>query len=75
MAVGMGGTAATPAALLLLNPTEAECEFKLPSFTESASWDVVIDTAHPIGILTGFRLPAGPVKVGPYQALAMKRVS
>jgi hypothetical protein len=27
-----------------------------------------------VGILTGFRLPAGPVKVGPYQTLALKRV-
>ena len=37
-------------------------------------WDVVLDTAHPVGVLSGFRLPAGPVKVGPYQTLALQRV-
>ena len=27
-----------------------------------------------LGVLSGFRLPAGPVKVGPFQTLALKRV-
>jgi isoamylase len=78
LAVGLGGTAQAPDMLLLLNPTESECEFRLASIGgqggESCHWDVVLDTAHPVGILTGFRLPAGPVKVGPYQTLALKRV-
>jgi len=72
LAVGLGGTVSSPDMLLLLNPCETECEFQLPAFNSSA-WDVVIDTAHPVGVLTGFRLPAGPVKVGPYQALALQR--
>jgi len=33
----------------------------------------VVDTTHAIGILSGFRLPAGPVLVGPHQALALRR--
>jgi hypothetical protein len=33
----------------------------------------VLDTAHPIGVLAGSELPAGPVKVGPYQTLALQR--
>ena len=74
LGVGLGGTAPSPDLLLLLNPTEIECEFKLPSFKEPAGWDVVVDTAHPVGVLSGFRLPAGPVKVGPYQTLALQRV-
>jgi hypothetical protein len=60
--------------LLLLNPTEAECEFQLPSFKNASGWDVVVDTAHPVGVLSGFRLPPGHVKVGAYQTLALKRV-
>ncbi len=72
LGVGFGGTAAAPELLLLLNPTEAECEFKLPSLSDGG-WDVVLDTAHPIGLLIGARLPAGPTKVGPYQTLAMQR--
>ena len=32
LGVGLGGTAPSPDLLLLLNPTEIECEFKLPSF-------------------------------------------
>ena len=75
LAVGLGGTSGAPDALLLLNPTETEVAFKLPSFTDGSAWDVVIDTAHPVGIVTGFRLPAGPVKLGPYQALALRRAS
>jgi hypothetical protein len=59
--------------MLLLNPAETECEFRLPTLS-SQQWNVVIDTAHPVGVLSGFRLPAGPVKVGPSQALAMQRV-
>ena len=74
LAVGLGGTTSSPDMLLLLNPTETECEFQLPSFKTGAGWDVVIDTAHPVGVLSGFRLPAGPVKVGPHQALALQRV-
>jgi hypothetical protein len=74
----MGGTSQSPDHVLLLNPTETECEFGLASFkgqgAEKGSWEVVLDTAHPVGILPGFRLPAGPVKVGPYQTLALKRV-
>jgi hypothetical protein len=60
--------------LLLLNPTEAECEFHLPSASDGNGWEVVLDTAHPVGVLTGSQLPAGPVKVGPYQTLALQRV-
>jgi isoamylase len=74
LAVGLGGTASSPDMLLLLNPTESECEFQLPSFKGSSGWEVVIDTAHPVGVLSGFRLPDGPVKVGPYQTLALQRV-
>jgi isoamylase len=74
LGVGLGGTASAPDLLLLLNPTEAECEFHLPSFTSGSGWDVVLDTAHPVGVMTGFRLPLGPVKVGPYQTLALQRV-
>ena len=73
LAVGFGGTASSPDLFLLLNPTEAECEFQIASFTQF-HWDVVLDTAHPVGILTGSRLPEGPVKVGPYQTLALQRV-
>jgi glycogen operon protein len=74
LGVGLGGTASSPDLLLLLNPTGAECEFQLPSFKAEYHWDVVLDTAHPVGILAGSRLPAGPVKVGPHQALALQRV-
>jgi isoamylase len=78
LAVGLGGTAQAPDMLLLLNPTESECEFRLASFSgqgsETSHWETVLDTAHPVGILTGFLLPAGPVKVGAYQTLALKRV-
>jgi isoamylase len=74
LAVGLGGTTASPDMLLLLNPTETECAFELPSFKLASGWDVVVDTAHPVGVLSGFRLPAGPVKVGPHQALALQRV-
>jgi isoamylase len=72
LAVGLGGTASSPDMLLLLNPTESECEFQLRLFT--SGWEVVVDTAHPVGVLSGFRLPDGPVKVGPYQTLALQRV-
>jgi len=74
LGVGLGGTASAPEWLLLLNPTEAECEFHLPSASDKNGWEVVIDTAHPVGVLTGFQLPVGPVKVGPYQTLALQRV-
>jgi glycogen operon protein len=74
LAIGLGGTTSSPDMLLLLNPTEAECEFRLPSFRTAIGWNVVIDTAHPVGVLSGFRLPPGPVKVGPHQALALQRV-
>jgi glycogen operon protein len=74
LGVGLGGTASSPDMLLLLNPTEAECEFQLPSVGGTSGWDVVVDTAHPVGLLSGFQLPAGPVMVGPYQTLALKRV-
>jgi isoamylase len=74
LGVGLGGTASSPNLLLLLNPTELECEFQLPAPPGHAGFDVVIDTAHPIGVLSGFRLPSGPVKVGPYQILALQRV-
>ena len=74
LGIGLGGTAASPDLLLLLNPTETECEFKLPSFREPAAWDVVLDTAHPVGVLSGIRLAPGPAKVGPNQAVALKRV-
>ena len=73
LGVGLGGTAASPDLLLLLNPTETECEFLLPA-NPGGHWDVVLDTAHPVGVMSGFQLPAGPVKVGPYQTLALQRV-
>ncbi len=73
LAVGFGGNAQRPELLLLLNPTEAECDYQLPSAT--SKWDVILDTAHPIGLFSGLRLPAGPVKVGPFQTLALQRVS
>jgi glycogen operon protein len=72
LAVAFGGTAAQQDLLLLLNPTETECEFRLASLS-SQDWDVVIDTAHPVGVLSGLRLPAGPVKVGPHQTLVLQR--
>ena len=75
LAVGFGGTASAPDLLLLLNPTEGECEFSLPWLSSSQRWDVVIDTAHPVGMVDGFQLPTGPVKVGPYQTLALQRGS
>jgi glycogen operon protein len=74
LGVGLGGTASAPDLLLLLNPTEAECEFQMPSLTSGSNWSVVLDTAHPVGVMSGFELPAGPVKVGPYQTLALQRV-
>jgi isoamylase len=73
LAVGFGGDASRPELLLLLNPTEAECEFQIPS--SPSKWDVILDTAHPVGLLSGSRLPAGPVKVGPFQTLALQRVA
>jgi glycogen operon protein len=74
LGIGLGGTAASPDLLLLLNPTEAECEFKLPALLEPAAWEVVLDTAHPVGVLSGVRFAPGPAKLGPYQAVALKRV-
>jgi isoamylase len=74
LGVGLGGTASAPELMLLLNPTESECEFHLPANASGNGWEVVIDTAHPVGILSGFKLPNGPVKVGPYQTLALQRV-
>jgi glycogen operon protein len=74
LAVGFTGTEVSPDLLLLLNPTESECEFKLPSFQVPSTWDVVLDTAHPVGVLSGFRLPVGPVKVGAFQTLVLRRV-
>jgi glycogen operon protein len=74
LGVGLGGTASVPDLLLLLNPTEAECEFLLPTSASDKGWDVVLDTAHPVGILSGSRLPIGSVKVGPFQTLALQRV-
>ena len=73
LGVGFGGTAHAPDLLLLLNPTDAEIEFQLP-FQPATAWDVILDTAHPVGIFSGARLPTGPVKVGPYQTLALQRV-
>jgi isoamylase len=74
LGVGVGGTASAPELMLLLNPTEAECEFLLPANVSGNGWEVVLDTAHPVGILSGFQIPNGPVKVGPYQTLALQRV-
>jgi glycogen operon protein len=74
LGVGFGGTSSRAEVMLLLNPTEAECEFQVPAQPGGGGWDVVLDTAHPVGILSGSRLPAGPVKVGPHQTLAMQRV-
>jgi len=74
LGVGLGGTASSPDMMLLLNPTELECEFHLPA-NVGGHWNVVLDTAHPVGVLSGSELPAGPVKVGPYQTLALQRVA
>jgi glycogen operon protein len=74
LAIGFGGTAARPDLLLLLNPTDAECEFNLPSFT-SGTWDVVLDTVHPVGVFTGMRPAPGPLKVGAFQTVALQRVA
>jgi glycogen operon protein len=73
LAVGFGGTASLPDLLLLLNPTEVECEYRLPSLSATQPWHVLIDTAHPVGVVAGRQLPSGPVKVGPYQTLALRR--
>ena len=72
--VGFGGTGTQPDLMLLLNPTESECEFALTAQPGIGGWDVILDTAHPVGLLAGARLPAGPVKVGAYQTLAVQRV-
>jgi hypothetical protein len=58
--------------MLLLNPTEHECEFRVPA-VDTRGWEVIIDTAHPVGIVPESLLPAGPVKVGPFQTLALQR--
>jgi isoamylase len=73
LAVAFGGTPSQQDLVLLLNPADTECEFRLNSLSQFA-WDVVLDTAHPVGVLSGFRLPCGPVKVGPHQTLVLKRV-
>jgi isoamylase len=73
LGVSFGGSANAPDLLLLLNPTDAEIEFQLPS-QPATVWDVILDTAHPVGIFSGLRLPAGPLKVGAYQTLALQRV-
>jgi isoamylase len=75
LAVAFGGTTAQQDLVLLLNPTEADREFRLPALASPQSWDVVIDTAHPVGVLSGARLPPGAVKVGPHQTLVLKRVA
>ena len=54
-------------------PRKRSANSILPANT-GGHWDVVLDTAHPVGVLSGFQLPAGPVKVGPYQTLALQRV-
>ncbi len=74
LGVGYGGSATQPDLMLLLNPSETEVEFALIAQTGAGGWDVILDTAHPVGLLSGTRLPAGPVKVGPHQALAIQRV-
>jgi glycogen operon protein len=74
LAVAYGGTPSQQDLMLLINPSENEVEFKLASLT-LLQWDVVLDTAHPVGVLAGFRLPPGPVKVGPYQTLVLERVT
>jgi len=73
LAVAFGGTPSQQDLVMLLNPAETECEFQLNSLAQFA-WDVVLDTAHPVGVLSGFRLPSGPVNVGPFQTLVLKRV-
>jgi glycogen operon protein len=74
LAVAFGGATTQQELQLLLNPTAAECEFRLPSLNSPQTWEVVVDTAHPVGVLSGFRLPVGPVKVGPHQTLVLQRV-
>ncbi|MDF3022101.1 MAG: glgX [Steroidobacteraceae bacterium] len=75
LAVAFGGTAAQQDLVLLLNPTESECEFRLPALASPQPWEVVIDTAHPVGVLSGFRLPPGAVRVGPHQTLVLRRAA
>ena len=74
LGVGFGGSAPEPDLMLLLNPTESDSEFVIAAQSGSGGWDVILDTAHPVGLLAGARLPAGPVKVGPHQTLALQRV-
>jgi glycogen operon protein len=72
LGVGFGGTAAGPELMVLLNPTGTEVQFRLPASAQA--WEVIIDTAHPVGVVAGMQLPEGPVRVGPYQTLALRRV-
>jgi isoamylase len=74
LGVGLGGSNGTIDLMLLLNPCEHECVFHLPALSGPQGWAVIIDTAHPVGILEGMGLPSGPVKVGPFQTLALQRV-
>ena len=74
LGVGFGGSAPEPDLMLLLNPTESDSEFVIAAQSGSGGWDVILDTAHPVGLLAGARLPAGTVKVGPHQTLALQRV-
>jgi glycogen operon protein len=75
LAVAFGGTTSQQDLIMLLNPTETESEFRLAALSSKQIWEVVIDTAHPVGVLSGFRLPPGPVKVGPHQTLVLQRVN
>ncbi len=74
IAVGIRASDSTLDLLLLLNACEHEREFRLPWLAGQLGWEVIVDTAHPVGILTGFALPPGPVNVGPFQTLALQRV-
>jgi hypothetical protein len=73
LAVGLGGTTSSPDMLLLLNPTETECEFQLPSFSDRRLGRGARHRASGRRVV-GISAARGPVKVGPYQTLALQRV-
>jgi hypothetical protein len=58
LGVGLGGTASAPELLLLLNPTEAECEFHCRE-SRRAGWEVC-STPRIRSACCPARLPAGP---------------
>ena len=74
LGVGLGGTASSPDLHAVAESHRSGVRIPAARQCRRRGWDVVLDTAHPVGVLSGFQLPAGPVKVGPYQTLALQRV-